>query len=254
MKNLPFNKIFAKAFLILASVSIIGCSAANQEIQGLRDPRESYDKAMAAYLGERYEEAEKEFRGLMDDHPLSPYAVEAELMLGDVCYATEKYDDASSYYTNFIALHPTHPRASYALFQKGMSHFKDILSLDRDQTSTRKALFAFEDLLAAYPASSYTGKAKELSGFLRRRLADREFYVGSFYFKGKNYKGALARFRDILKDYPEVGITDAALFYIGESYAKLGETVLAKEAYTAILNTYPDSPYAGDARSRLGEG
>ncbi len=238
----------------LAAFALAGCSAAVTEVQGNRDPKELYDTGVKAYLDQKYGDADANFKALMENHPLSAYAIEAQLMLGDVCYAMEKYDDASSYYTNFVALHPAHPRAAYALFQKGMSYFKDMLSVDRDQTNTKKALFVFQDLVMAYPDSAYRDKAKELIGFLRRRLADREFYIASFYFNVKNYKGALARFRDILKDYPEVGLTDKTLYYIGVTYMELGEKGLAKDTLTDLISKFPDSPFVKDAREKLDQG
>ncbi|MDO8427238.1 MAG: outer membrane protein assembly factor BamD [Deltaproteobacteria bacterium] len=241
-----------KALALFLAFTIAGCAGV-KDMQGKRDPKELYDKAMTHYLGQMYNEAESGFKTLMEEHPLSPYSVEAQLMLGDVCYASEKYEDASSYYTNFVALHPTHQKAPYALFQKGMSHFRDVLTIDRDQTSTRKALFAFEDLAAAYPGSAYHSKAKELIGFLKKRLAEREFYVARFYFKDKNYKGALARFRDILKNYPEAGFNDSALYYIGESYERLGEKNLANDAFSTLISNFPDSPYVKEVRTKLKE-
>jgi outer membrane protein assembly factor BamD len=237
----------------VAAWTLAGCATVT-EVQGNRDPKELYDTGVRAYLDQKYADAEANFKAVMENHPLSPYAIEAQLMLGDVCYAMEKYDDASSYYTNFVALHPTHPRAPYALFQKGMSYFKDMLSVDRDQTNTKKALFVFQDLVTAYPDSPYRDKARELIGFLRRRLADREFYIASFYFNGKNYKGALARFRDILKDYPEVGIADKTLYYIGVSYIELGEKGLARDTLTDLISKFPNSPFVKEARGKLDQG
>lgn len=244
-------KAFSAVILLAAAFSFQGCSTVNSDLQGQRDPKELYEKAMTAYLAERYEESEGLFKALMENHPLHPLSIDAQLILGDIAYATEKYDDAASYYTNFTALHPAHPRASYAMFQKGMSHLKDVLSIDRDQTSTKKALFAFEDLMAAYPDSPYAPRAKEFTSFLKRRLADREFYVGQFYFKDKNYKGALVRFRDILRNYPETGLNDAVLFYIAESYSRLGENGLARDTYNTLITNYPDSPYTQDAKDRV---
>lgn len=237
-------------FLLAAFMLMAGCTA-HTDLQGQRDPKELYDKAMESYLAEHYDVAEQSFKRLMEDYPLSPYSVESQIMIADLCYATERYDDAGSYYTNFIALHPEHPKAAYALFQKGMSHFKEILSIDRDQTATKKALFAFEDLLASYPGCAYAPKAEELISFLRRRLAEREIYIAKFYFNSSNYKGALARLRDVLKNYPEVGLSDETLYYIGESYIRLGEQRLAEDAFTTLISDYPDSPYVKGARTRL---
>lgn len=242
--------LFTAALLVTASLA--GCGSANKQLQVNRDAKVLYDNAMKAFASRNYEEAEKTFKALIEDYPVSPYSLEAQLMLGDVCFFQEKYDESGSYYTSFVALHPTHERASYALFQKGMSHFKDVLSVDRDQTSTRKALFAFEDLVSVYPGSPYHEKAVELIDFLKKRLAEREFYVGQFYFKGKNYKGALSRFRELLEKYPQAGLTEETLYFIGESYRRLGEGELAKDAFKTLLTNYPDSPYAKSARVGLG--
>ncbi|MBI5810316.1 MAG: outer membrane protein assembly factor BamD [Deltaproteobacteria bacterium] len=246
------SRVLLIALLLPAAVFLItGCAGANKEIQAEKDPKVLHDRAMDAYFNRNYDEAGAAFKKLMEDHPLSAYALEAELMIGDISYTVEKYDEAASYYTNFSALHPSHPRAAYALFQKGMSHFKEILTIDRDQSSTRKALFAFEDLVAGYPDSAYTGKAKELIGFLRKRLAESEFYVAHFYFKSRNYKGALARLRDILKNFPDSGMTDRTLYYIGESYIRLGEERLAEEAFTTLITGFPESSYVKEVKIRL---
>ncbi len=239
------------AFLFAAAVA--GCGGAKNEVQGDRGPRELYETGVKAYIDQKYNAAEANFKALMENHPLSPYAVEAQLMLGDVAYAMDNYDDASSYYTDFVALHPVHPMAPYALFQKGMSYFQEILSADRDQTNTKKALFVFQDFLVAYPESPYVVKSKELIGFLRRRLADREFYIAKYYFKGKNYKGALARLRNILKDYPDVGLTDKTLYFVGVSYVELGEKRLARETLMDLISKFPNSPFVKDAREKLEE-
>ncbi len=238
------------AILAFAAVSFSGCAAApDGDVK--RDAAALYGSAVESYLSGRLEESEKGLKSILEEHPLSQYATEAQLMIGDVSYAMENYEDAGSYYTSFVALHPSHSRAAYAQFQKGMSHFKDVLSMDRDQTATRKALFAFEDLLAAYPDSPYSPRAAELVSFLKNRLAEKEFYIAKFYFKNKNYKGALGRLRDILAQYPESGINDKALFYIGESYRALGEKELADEAFSTLITNYPASTFAEDAKGRL---
>jgi len=205
------------------------------------------------YYAVHYEDAETILSDLMERYPLSPYAIDGEIMLADVLYADEKYEEARVYYTDFVALHPSHSKASYALFQKGMCFFRDILAADRDQTNTRKAIIAFDDLLKDFPGSTYDSKATELIKFLRKRLAERELYVGKFYLKEKKYKGALSRFKVILKEYPRSGVIDEALYYIVKSYVKLGEAELAKDVFTTLQAEYPSSSYTKDASKILKE-
>ena len=109
------------------------------------------------------------------------------------------------------------------------------------------------DLRGQFGAKS-AEKALELKVFLRRRLADSELYVGRYYFKRKNYKGALIRLADILRKYPDVGLTDKVLYYIGESYGYLGEDELARDAYDTLLSEYPESPFVSHAKKKLADG
>jgi outer membrane protein assembly factor BamD len=242
--------IILTAFVAVAFLSVFtGC--AGKGINADRNPGGLYNSAMELYLAHSFERAEEMLQVLVEEHPLSTYAVEAQLLLGDLYYASERYEEAASYYTNFVAMHPSHPRAAYAFFQKGMSNIKEVLTIDRDQTSTRVALFAFEDMVSEYPDSQYRHRADGYIVYLRKRLAERELYVGKFYFKGKNYVGALARFRDLLSDYPDTASAVEALYYTGESYLKLGEEILASEAFGTLIDNFPDSPFVEEARARL---
>ncbi len=243
------------SFLVVFALCLVlaGCAGVDKTA-AKRSVSEMYDSAMNSYLEGHYDDAQKDLKTLLEEYPLTPKAIDAQLLLADVCYDMEDYDDASAYYTSFVSLHPMHSRAAYALFKKGMSHFKEVLTLDRDQTATKKALFAFEDLVASYPDSAYFARSKELIKFLKTRLAEREFYVANFYFKNSNYKGALGRLRDILKDYPDEGITDKALYYIGESYRKLGEKDLARDTFATLIKEFPQSPFVKDAQENLDKG
>ena len=50
------------------------------------------------------------------------------------------------------------------------------------------------------------------------------------------------------------GVADKALYYIGESYTKLGETALARDAWVTLIKNFPDSPFTADANDRLRKG
>lgn len=241
------------SFLLILFTILTGCAATQEEIAKNNDPASLYREGEALYNDADYSEAINKFKKIMEDYSLSPFAVEAELLLADAYYSSTKYSDAASYYINFISLHPNHPKTAYAMFQKGMSYFREVSTIDRDQASTQKALLAFNDVISFYSSSIYADKAKEMTVFLKRRLADREFYIGNFYFKDKKYKGALARFAEILKKYPDTGLSDKALYYIGQSYIGLGEKDLARDTFSALIANFPDSSFAIDAKSWLSD-
>lgn len=241
--------IIKQTVILIFLLALASCTGAKGAAEN--SAASLYSDGLRSYQKGRYVTAVEKLKTVMEEYPLSEEAVNAELALADTYYDSEEYEDAIVYYTDFVSLHPSHPNAPYAKFQKGMSYVRQISTIDRDQTPTKKALFAFQDLISMYPSGPYTEKAKEMLSFLKRRLAERELYIANFYFKSKNYRGALGRYAEILKEYPDVGLTDKTLYYIGETYIQLGEKDLARDVFSDLVASYPDSPFAKDAKGKL---
>jgi tetratricopeptide (TPR) repeat protein len=72
--------------------------------------------------------------------------------------------------------------------------------------------------------------------------------VGDFYFKRKNYRAALDRYKEALY-YKE---NDAvATFRVAQCQEKLGATAEARTNYEAYLRILPEGPFAVDAQKAL---
>ena len=72
--------------------------------------------------------------------------------------------------------------------------------------------------------------------------------MGTYYFKNKNYRGAMYRFLhalDLKPGEPE------AVFRLAEALNKLGKHDEASEAYQAYLENEPSGTYAKKARLAL---
>ena len=78
--------------------------------------------------------------------------------------------------------------------------------------------------------------------------AIKDIEVGDFYFKRKNYKAALERYKEALyyKDRDAV-----ASFRLAECQEKLGDKTEAKNYYEQYLKILPEGPLAKDARASL---
>jgi len=129
-----------------------------------------------------------------------------------------------------------------------------MLTLDRDQTPTKKALSSFEYLIANYPPSLFTDKAKEKVGVCKKRLADHEFYIGNFYYKQKRFQAAASRFEGLLQTYPKNHGEDETLYLLGKSYLELDQWKKAEGAFMKIVTEYPKSSHYKEARGILDKG
>jgi len=171
-------------------------------------------RGMEAFDDGEYKKAIEHFQKLKDIYPFSRYAMLAELKLGDAHYRVEQYEDAVFAYEEFEKLHPRNEAIPYVIYQIGRCHFDRMSTPDRDQTSARKALEAFQRLQKQFPNDPYSRSAADHLIACYKSLAGHEFGVGQFYFKSHHYRAALARFRAVVSEFPDVGYHQSALDYI----------------------------------------
>ena len=181
-----------------------------------KSPSMLMDEAMSSFERGRYTDATEAFQTLKDRYPYSKFAVEAELRMADSLYHRELYDEAFDAYDEFEMLHPKNPNIPYVIYQKGMCHFEQVSTIDRDQSHTQKAKTEFERLTDKFPRSEHARKAQTKIRQCYVNLAEYELYVADFYYKKKEYRAALDRYRYLIEHYPDMGQYHKALEFIAK--------------------------------------
>ncbi|MDD5234106.1 MAG: outer membrane protein assembly factor BamD [Syntrophales bacterium] len=180
-------------------------------------PESLYQRGVELYRKGRYDKSIEAFQRLKEEYPLSKFAIMAELGIADSYFSDDKFIEAEASYSEFINLHPTNLNLPYVIYQLGMCHFHQIMTIDRDQTETRKAKKEFERLIAQYPSSQFSFMAEKMLRECNQRLGEHEFYVGRFYFKSRKYRAALRRFEAIAREYPNIGLDYKVSYYLHET-------------------------------------
>lgn len=78
--------------------------------------------------------------------------------------------------------------------------------------------------------------------------AIKDIEVGDFYFKRKNYRAALDRYREALEYKPNDAVAN---FRMGECFAKLDDYDQAATHYREYLKILPEGPLSSDAHKAL---
>jgi outer membrane protein assembly factor BamD len=250
--------VFLK-WMVLVPIALsllFGCGGKGKDIKKVEpDPERLYKEGLARFNKRDYSEALKKFEELKSSFPDSPpFTIWAELKVGDCQFQQKEYPLAIAAYEEFKKIHPSHEEIPYVQFQIGMSYFNQMLSLDRDQTFTKKAISTFEYLIANYPPSLFTEKAKEKIVICIKRLADHEFYVGNYYYRYKMFQAAASRFEGLLVKFPKEPGEDETLYLLGKSYLELAEWEKADNAFMKIVVEYPKSSRYKEARATLDKG
>jgi outer membrane protein assembly factor BamD len=252
------KRIFLRWMILLpfALSLLLGCGGKGKNIKTIQgDPGLLYKQGLARFNKRDYPEALKKFEELKSNFPDSPpYTIWAELKVGDCHFFEKKYVEAIAAYEEFKKIHPGHEEIPYVQYQIGMSYFNQMFTLDRDQTPTKKALSSLEYLIANYPPSLFTEKAKGKIAVCKKRLADHEFYIGNFYYKQGKFQAAAARFEGLLEKFPKDPDEDKTLHFLGKSYLELEQWEKAEVIFTKIVTEYPKSSYYKEAKTILDQG
>lgn len=202
--------------------------------------------------------AREYFRNIVDNYPQSTYRPDAKLALGD-CYmgedSTESLVLAGNEFREFLTFYPTHPRADYAQLRLANSYSEQMLAPERDQSATRDAIKEYEVFLQRYPNSALMSDARKQYREARDRLSEANYRVGYFYYRAKWYRGAIDRFREVLKSDPEYTNRDAVYFHLAESLYKDIPPMKAEALpyYDRLLKEFEKSEYLEEARKRIAE-
>ena len=183
--------------------------------------------------------------------PYSRYAILAELRTADAYFKKQEYEQAAIEYEEFLKRHPGSDQASYATYQLALSHYRLVKKPDRDPTSTRDALKWFEFFVEKYPDSPLSVKSSEKILACRNRLAKREIYIGDYYARRKNFKAAANRYNVVVSQYSDTKEFEKALYLLGNSYFRMGDSILARVTLKRVVEEFPDTEYRIKAEALL---
>jgi len=187
------------------SLALSGCAGGSVD---QNDPAQMYKEAEQDIGNDRYQLAIDKLRVIRNKYPYSKSAVDAQLRIADVFFLQESYAEAAASYETFRDLHPKHEKVSYAMYRVAKSYFNDIPNtVARDLTPAQKSLDAFNEFLRRFPEAAEVAEARQGANDSRKILADKELYIGDFYYKRDFYRSARDRYLKLVQLYPE---TDAA--------------------------------------------
>jgi len=192
--------------------------------------QELYEAGMESMGEKEFSTAQGYFTNLKDRFPFSPYALKAELALGDAYFLDEKYQLSLDAYKEFEALHPSNSEIPYVLFQIGKGNYNLFKSIDRRQENIKEGLEYFYRLEETYPDSKYAKTARELIVQSRRILAEHEVYIADFFWRTEQYGPAWHRYQYVVENFSDIkDLRDYARKRAEYSYFEYQKTISEEE-------------------------
>lgn len=210
-----------------------------------------YQQAQLDFSNGEYNAAIENYQYVVDKYPFSPYADDAEMKIGLAYYKEGEYAQAIAALDDFQRMHPTSKDLQLVSYYIAMSYFDQIGREDQDQSKTELALSRFQMIEQRFPESEFSELAKEKSQICREVLARHEKVVGDFYYGRANFRAAESRLAELMQKYPDTPIAPEALWELGTALEKEGKKYSAAQAFAAMVQHYPNTKYAKQAKDEL---
>ncbi len=242
------------SYLVIVALSWLLTSCSSTPEIDTSTPEGGYKLGEKYEKDERFEEAIAQFSTVKNKHPYSKLATEAELRIAEIHFKREEFVEAQNAYQVFKEMHPSHPKIDYVTYRLGLSFYSQLpTTIDRDLAVAERAILYFDEVVQSFGSSQYVKDAKEHKAKSLKMLAEKEWYVGNFYFIRYKYESALGRFEALLDRYPGLGYDAKALYGAAVSAFKIKDMPKAKGHYQRLMTQFKGTTEAEKARREIGD-
>ena len=252
-------RMISGAVAVAAMLAVSGCASKDDVdiesyVNTVEPADQLFNQGLANLNSGRAAEAAKKFESVDRQHPYSEYARRSIVLGAFANYRQSRYPEAIAAAKRYLTLYPTDKDAAYAQYIIGLSYWRQIPDVTRDQADSRRTIAAMTDLVERYPDSEYVPDAQTKIRFARDQVAGKEMQVGRYYLERKEYLAAIKRFRAVVEEFSNTRHTEEALARLVEAYYALGLADEAQTAAAVLGANFPDSDWYADSYKLLQSG
>lgn len=203
------------------------------------------------FAAKRYDEAIAAWEKVRERYVSPEINALAELKIADAHFLAERYIEAAVAYEAYLKAHPGDLNSANILYNLGVSYHQEMLTPERDQTTTRNALSAFQTFLSRYPTDPRYPAVEKFIAEEMDSLASHELHIGTYYQKKEANTAAINRLEPLLTAYPNFSRRDELYFILGSAYLHNDKRELAAELFNRLYKEYPQSKYTQKAQKLL---
>ncbi|MCU0285584.1 MAG: outer membrane protein assembly factor BamD [Acidobacteria bacterium] len=200
------------------------------------------------------EKARLLFKEVIHLYPDSTYSQRSKIGIADSYFRQKDVGSlimAANEYQEYVNLYPNSPDAVYAKYQSAMCYYKQVRKPGRDQENTLKAIQAFESMVKMYPDTEEAKDARQKIAIARQTLATHYFNIGRTNLWLGAVRGALARFKQVMDEYPEFKLNDSLFFSTGRAYFIMRDYDSAISFFQRVITDFPKSKYFKKSKSMI---
>ncbi|MFH1791776.1 MAG: outer membrane protein assembly factor BamD [Candidatus Omnitrophota bacterium] len=143
------------------------------------------------------------FKAIIENVPYSPYADNAQFMIGLSYKKIQQYGDAVGAFQKLVQEYPTSALVEKAKYEIAQCMFLESRGSDYDQETTDEAIEEFRKYTDEITDPDLKKQAEESIVKLRENKAGSIYNAGHFYESQKQYKSAFIYYSEVAEKYGE---------------------------------------------------
>lgn len=218
------------AILLIAAVSLNSCHKGITKILKNPDPEYKLRMAEKYYVQKKYAKAQTVYEDIMPYYKTKPEFQDIYYKYAYCAYNQNDYLNAENLFKTFLEIFPNSPRAEEMDYMRAYCFYKQSPKPELDQTNTIKAIGMMQIFINTHPGSERNKEASDIIDICRKKLEVKDYKSSMLYYDMGQFRAAGVSFSALLNSYPESPMADEYKLMIIKSYFRFAElSVLDKK-------------------------
>lgn len=233
---------------ICLTLALLLISCASRQTMAPLEADAEFERGQSFFENKKYNKALESFERILFYHPSSAYVDDAQYWLGRTYLAKKEYAQAIAEFDYLIRNFPRSDQLEEAYFYRAKAYVDGAPGHEKDLSDLERAIRYFDEFLTQYPNSKHTENVRKEILAARNLLAKKELESGKLYEKLKEPNAAIYYYKYILERYPETQSASEAKYRSARIHEKYGREEQALKLYRELLD---DTDWGADAAKRI---
>lgn len=227
------------AGMLFTGILLSSCSKGISKL--LKNPDPAYKLRMAEqfFVKKQYTKAQQVYEDVMPYYKASKEFEDIYYKYAYCAYHLGDFMNAENLFKSYLEIFPNSTKAEEVDYMRAYSYYKQSPKPELDQTSTIKAMCMMQTFINTHPGSPRNKEATEIIDICRAKLELKDFKSAQLYYDIGQFRAAGVAFTALMNSYPESLRGDEYKLMIIKSYYRFAELSIEEkktERFEQVIN------------------
>lgn len=226
------------SWILIAGIVLSSCGGMNKILKN-HDPNYKLRIAEQYFVKKKYGKAQQLYEDIMPYFKTTKEFEDIYYKYAYCAYYQLDYINAENLFKSYLEIFPNSARTEEIDYMRAYSFYKQSPKAELDQTNTIKAMGMMQTFINTHPGSARIKEANDIMDICRAKLEIKDFKSAQLYYDLGQFRAAGVAFTALLDSYPESLKADEYKLMIIKSYFRFAELSVEEkkpERFEQVIN------------------